>query len=121
MSTPPDRSKSAAAEKPARPRRWWRRLRVALICVVGLALVFRLLLLSLLPTVIASAARYAGVDCSYKRMELSLLGTNAALWDVQIKTKDRTQDLLRTDFVYASFSTWELFRLRLVAWRLEAD
>jgi hypothetical protein len=102
-------------------RRLWRWLRTAAIVIILGLLAFRLLLLILLPTVISRAARYLGVDCRYSRMELSLLSTNAALWDVSITSKDGGQRLLDADYAYVNFSTLQLLRLRLVAWRLEAD
>ncbi|MBX3377810.1 MAG: DUF748 domain-containing protein [Phycisphaeraceae bacterium] len=126
MMTPASGSPSPATSPAPTPAgakksRWRRRLiRLGVIALVAV-LVFRLTLLILLPTAISRTARAMGLDCQYQRMKLSLLGTNASLWNVVVTSKDGSQPVLKAEYANANLSTLQLLQLRLVAFRLEAE
>jgi hypothetical protein len=105
----------------ARPAKWRRRLRRLAIVVVVAVLLFRLALSVLLPTVVHRTARAFGFDLSYGRLDLNLLGTQAAIWDVRLRAKDRPDNILHADYAFGNISSLALFKLKLRAYRLEVD
>jgi hypothetical protein len=119
--TPPPATIEPKLVKTARRWTWKRRLRVGAIVLFIGVIAFRLLLHILLPVAIARTGRLLGYRISYERLQLDVIGTNAALWGVDIKTRDGAQQVLKTDYAYANISTLALFGLRLKALRLEAD
>src|SRR5204863_4436577 len=110
---------SSAVRRP--PGKWRRRFRrLAIVLVVGV-LLFRLALSILLPTVIHKTARSFGFDLSYGRLDLNLLGTQAGIWDVTLRAKDRPDNIVHADYGFANISSLALFKLKLRAYRLEVD
>lgn len=100
---------------------WKRRLRIGAIVLVVGVLGFRLLLAILLPLAISQTAKSLGYRVSYDRLQLSLLGTNAAIWGLDVKTRDGTQQIVKAEYAYGNISSSRLFRLGLKAYRLEVD
>jgi hypothetical protein len=109
------------AAAPKTRGKWRRRFVRTLLALVALALVFRLALAILLPTVIHKTARQLGFDLSYRRLDLNLIGTQAGIWDVVLRPKDGSGEILRNEYAFANISSLALFKLKLVAYRLEAD
>src|SRR4051812_46012857 len=126
---PPDEAAGeGAAAKPAAteaaPRRagkWRRRMWRLAVIVVLAALAFRLALSLLLPAVVHRAAHAFGLDLSYGRLDLNLLGTQAAIWDVTLRPRDGGDALVHADYAFANISSLQLFKLKLRAYRLEVD
>jgi hypothetical protein len=117
---------AAAPEQPApaTPKRkpsWKRRIIYLFAGIVVALLLFRVLLYILLPTVINRTARQFGFDLDYRRLELTLLGGDFAIWDVTLAPRDGRRELVRTDYAFVNASVWELFKLNLTVYRLEAD
>ena len=114
----------AAVEPQAAGRKgkWRRRFVRILVVSVALVVLIRVALAALLPTVIHKTARQFGFDLDYRRLDLNLVGTQAGIWGVSLRPKDAPgEDLVRTDYAFANISSLALFRLKLVAYRVEAD
>lgn len=124
-AAPPEPAKPSEPAKPEpRPRkrrRWLRRLAWTLGILLTLLLIFRIVLIIALPTVINRVGNYYGVDVSYSRLQLSVLGGQAALWDVSVTLKSTGQEVLRAEYLNGNLSVWELFQGRLHLWRAEVD
>jgi hypothetical protein len=104
-----------------RPRRWRRRGVIALIALVGLAVIFRIALVLLLPAVMNKVTRTYKLQCHYDRLDLSLTGGNAAMWGFQLVPQEGGDPVLRADYLQGNISVLALFRGRLVVYRAAAD
>ncbi|HZN64609.1 MAG TPA: DUF748 domain-containing protein, partial [Tepidisphaeraceae bacterium] len=120
----PEEEKAGSPPTPSkRPRgKWRRRLVRGLLAAIALALAFRVALAILLPTVLHKTARQFGFDLNYRRLDLNLLGTQAGIWGLSLRPTDEPDtEVLHTDYAFANLSSLALFKLKLVAYRLEAD
>src|SRR4051812_38116250 len=99
------------AEKPAKAKaapnrgKWRRRLGRTIITLFVLVVLFRVALAVLLPTVIHKTARQLGFDAEYRRLDLNLIGTQAAIWDLVLRPKDSRAQVLHTDYAFANISS----------------
>lgn len=119
-SPAPDRTPDAVPAS-TKPGRWRRRLRRLAVVLVVVLLVGRIALEFLLPVAVSRAARQFGFDAEYRRLTLSITGTQANIWDLVLRPREGGQTLLKVEYANADLSTWQLFRLALVAYRIEAD
>ena len=122
------------AQPPAAPRPWRRRLRRAVVIFIVACIVFRIAVFFLFPVVLRRTAASYGLACSYGRIDLSLLGTDVGIWNLQFTpmpasgrsaapstTPAPAQPLIRSEYVRARISTLALLIGRLHVLRLEAD
>lgn len=131
-TNPPSSPVPPAAKPPAagKPRRNWRRLlgRLSLLLLV-LLVVFRLALTFLLPPLFSKVASYYNLNCSYDRMQLTLLGGDVGLYGLKLTPRDagaagaggKTEPLISAEYVRTSINPWSVLRGKLDIWRLEAD
>jgi hypothetical protein len=120
--TQPDSGESKKIEASGkRPRRWRRRGVIALMALVGLAVIFRIALVLLLPAVMNKVARTYRLQCHYDRLDLSLTGGNAAMWGFQLLPQEGGDPVLRADYLQGNISVVALFRGRLLVYRAAAD
>jgi len=120
--TQPDSGESKKIEASGkRPRRWRRRGLIALMALLGLAVIFRIALVLLLPAVMNKVARTCKLQCHYDRLDLSLTGGNAAMWGFQLLPQEGGDPILRADYLQGDISVLALFRGRLVVYRAAAD
>ena len=104
-----------------RPGRWKRRTIVGLVILLALALILRISVNFVLPVVLSKVARGYKLTCQYDRLELSLLGADAAIFNLQFLPEGGGDPVLRTDYCQADLSLYNLFRGRLVVYRMAAD
>lgn len=102
-------------------RTWKQRLKIAAIVVVVAALLIRVGLNLLLPTVVRKVANAYDLDCTYERMSLGLLSGNAHIWNLELRPSSGGDSIIRADYIQGSISTPNLFRGRLVVYRAEVD
>ncbi|MGD0462945.1 MAG: DUF748 domain-containing protein [Tepidisphaeraceae bacterium] len=120
--TQPDSGESKKIEASGkRPRHWRRRGVIVLIALLGLAVIFRIALVLLLPAVMNKVARTYKLQCHYDRLDLSLTGGNAAMWGFQLFPREGGDPVLRADYLQGNISVLALFRGRLVVYRAAAD
>jgi Domain of Unknown Function (DUF748) len=100
---------------------WPRRFLISLIALVTLTLVVRLLTALLLPIVIDRVARVYGLDCTYDRLALSVLGGNAEIWNVELTPREGGAPILRADYCQGDVSLLNLLRGRLLVYRVATD
>jgi hypothetical protein len=124
-TTQSDKAKASSVhteQKPARPRRSWKRrlLRFGLFVLVA-ALVVRLGLAVLLGFVVRNVASFYGLDITFRSQELALLAGDVGLWDIVIKRSGEPDDIVRVDYVRGNISTLALLQGRLKVSRAEID
>src|SRR5690606_2136212 len=112
-TTPPP-ADSPSPEKPARKpkkrRTWKQRLKITAIVVIVAAIVIRLALNLLLPTVVRKVANAYDLDCTYDRMSLGLLSGNAHIWNLELRPRGGGDSIIHADYIQGSISTANLFR-----------
>jgi hypothetical protein len=107
--------------KPKRKRSWRRRLMVAGVAVLLLALIGRVIIAVAFPTVLHRVAGLYDLVARYSRMELSLLDGDVGLWDLTVTPKSGGEPLMATEYCRADVSALNLLRGRLVVRRAELD
>src|SRR5688572_1425780 len=111
-----------ATAPPTKKKRRWRRLLLwTLIVLVVLAVAARITIALAFPSVLRQVAAAYGLDASYERMELYVLGGDVGLWHLRVAPKDGGEPLLTADYVRGDVSALNLLRGRLVVRRVEAD
>lgn len=109
-------------DKTAKKSRWWRRKgAIILFVLLGLAVIFRVALVVLLPTVMNKVAATFKLQCHYDRLDLSLTGGNAAIWGLRVLPREGGDPVLSADYLQGDISVVALFRGRLVVYRAAAD
>lgn len=105
-----------------RQRRTWRqRIKITLLVLLILAVALRIALTFLLPVVIRKVANTYDLDLRYSRLDLSILGGNANIWDLTLRPKSGGASIVTTDYVHGNISPLNLLQGRLVVWRAEVD
>ncbi|HEX4055787.1 MAG TPA: DUF748 domain-containing protein [Tepidisphaeraceae bacterium] len=108
-------------KKEKRPGRWRRRTIAALIIFIVLALILRVAVNLVLPVVLNKVARSYKLTCQYDRLELSLLGADAAIYNLEFLPEGGGDPVIRMDYCQGDLSLFNLFRGRLVVYRVAAD
>ncbi|MCC6240544.1 MAG: DUF748 domain-containing protein [Phycisphaerales bacterium] len=109
-------------KSPGKPRRWRKRLLYTLVSLVTLAIVLRIALIFLLPVALRKVADRYGLDLTYDRYGLSLLGGNMQLWRLNLTPHGQAdQRLVYVEYIDGDISTWRLLRGQLLVYRAEAD
>jgi hypothetical protein len=110
---------------PAKPKKkkrsWKRRGIITLIVLLVLAIVFRISLVLLLPTVMNKIAQSFKIKCTYDRLDLSLTGGSAAMWNFQLLPVEGGDPIFHADYLQGDISVANLLRGRLVVYRAAAD
>ena len=120
--TQSESGESKKIEKPVKKPRWWRRKSaIVLFVLVGLAVIFRIALVLLLPEVMNKVAGTCKLQCHYDRLDLSLTGGTAAMWGFELLPQEGGDPILRADYLQGDISVLALFRGRLVVYRAAAD
>jgi hypothetical protein len=120
--TQSESGESKKIEKTGKKPRWWRRKSaIVLFVLLGLAVIFRIALVLLLPAVMNKAARTYKLQCHYDRLDLSLTGGTAAMWGFELLPRDGGDPVMRADYLQGDISVLALFRGRLVVYRAAAD
>ena len=120
--TQPESGKSKETEKIEKKPRWWRRKSmIVLMVLLGLAVILRVTIVLLLPTVMNKVAGTFKLQCHYDRLDLSLTGGNAAMWGFQLLPREGGDPVLRADYLQGDISVLALLRGRLVVYRAAAD
>src|SRR5882757_4661449 len=99
-------TKPPSPKKPRRTR--WQRLKLILLALVILACVLRIALNILLPTVIRKVAALYDLDSEYGRMEITLLGGNAHIWNLTLRPKSGGESVIATDYIEGKISPLNL-------------
>ncbi len=129
-STPPADNPSTEPQSPVEPqeptkpkkkRNWRRRITVAVVVMFGLAVILRVAVAFAFPYVLHKVAGFYNLDCTYDRLELSLLGADAGLWRLSITPKEGGEPILQTEYARAHISPLELLIGKLHVYRVEAD
>jgi hypothetical protein len=118
---PEEKRPQPASAGKKKPRRWKRRGIIALIVLVGLAIIFRITLVLLLPSVINKVAHGFKLNAGYDRLDLSLSGGSAALWGFQLSPEEGGDPVFRADYLQGDISVLALLHGRLVVYRAAAD
>ncbi len=107
--------------RPAKRRRWLRRL--LWICVIFLTVivVLRVLLWVSLPWFLDKAMGDYGLHCTYERLNLSLLTGDAELWHLVLSPAEKDDPLAHVEYCRAEVSLTTLLARRLVVPRIEVD
>jgi hypothetical protein len=106
---------------PPPKRRWPRRIRRLVIAVLLLAVISRIVVAVAFPIVLRRVAGFYGLNCSYDRMELSMLSGDAGLWHLTFTPKGDREPIFSSEYIFGDISTLNLLRGRLAVWRVEAD
>lgn len=111
------------AKKPrtARARTWRIRLTRLLVLVVILGLIFRALIYVVFPPVLRKVAGLYGLNATYDRMELYILGGDIGLWGLKLSPAEGGDPFLTVSYCRGSISTAALLRGRLHVGRAEAE
>jgi Domain of Unknown Function (DUF748) len=104
-----------------KPGRWRRRTIFGLFLFIILVLILRIAVNLVLPGVLNKVARSYKLTCHYDRLELSLLGADAAIYNLEFLPEGGGDPVLRTDYCQGDLSLYNLFRGRLVVYRVAAD
>src|SRR5690554_3801693 len=119
-STPaPETASPESAARPRKPRRWRRRIVIALVALLAIGLILRIILYFALPVVINKVAAAFDLNVTFERHELTLLGGDAGLWFVKVTPKSGGVPLLSADYVRGNISPLQLLAGNLVVWRVE--
>ena len=129
MNEMPDTSSGSAESKALRADlpvdkkkgRWFRRLRTLALLVLFLIVASRAIVVVLLPTVLHRVAGYYGMDCTYERLELSVLSGDTGLWHLVLTPKGTRDPLVVVEYCRGDISSLNLLRGKLAVWRVEAD
>jgi hypothetical protein len=110
------------SEKKKKPKRTWaQRFKRLALFVIVIALLVRLAVAVAFPIVLRRVAAFYNLDCSYDRLELSMLSGDAGLWHLTFTPKGQTEPIFNGEYVRGDISVLDLFRGRLDVWRVEAD
>ncbi|MGE3165426.1 MAG: DUF748 domain-containing protein [Planctomycetota bacterium] len=110
----------------SRPRRWRRRLFRAFWIGLGVAIILRIALSLVLPTILARAFAPYRIDAHYESLHLSVLTGDLEVWHLRLLDQpanagDEPLELAHAEYVRADLSVWQLLRGRLVLPIVEAD
>jgi len=113
----------AAEPKPpvSRARRWRIRLTRLLVIVVLVGLVCRALVYFIFPPVLHKVAGLYGLNATYDRIELYLLGGDIGLWGLKLSPSEGGEPFLTVSYCRGSISTMALLRGQLHVDRAEAE
>jgi hypothetical protein len=92
-----------------------------LVAVILLAFVFRLALFFLLRPTLGRISKAYGINITFDRQELTLLGGDVGLWGLKITPKNSSEPLLVCDYVRGHVSPTDLIMAQLHVLRAEAD
>jgi hypothetical protein len=101
--------------------KWRRRISITAVLVVAIAVFVRILIALLLPLVISRVAHAYDLKCDYDRLRLSITGGYAEIWNLQLSPREGGDPLVQSDYCQGDISVLNLFRGRLVIYRLAAD
>ncbi len=116
MTTP-----DPAIPSPRKNRRWRRRIIIALVVFICMTFIVRFLLSALLPSVLNKVAKTYNLTCSYDRLDINLIGGNAAIWNLDLAPKPGDEPIFHADYCQGDISIYNLLKGRLVVYRVAAD
>ncbi|MCB9897681.1 MAG: DUF748 domain-containing protein [Planctomycetes bacterium] len=113
------RAAEAAARRarPRKPGRWKRVLVLVLLVFVAL----RYTVLALLPSIVAGLAASQGLQCTYERLDLSLLGMDVELAHLDLAVADGTDPFLHVEYLRADVAVLALLTGDVIVRRVEID
>src|SRR5206468_11459050 len=85
---PPPVENKTPAPKPAKPRKWRRRILRLVIVLLGVMVILRGSLRFLVPWAINRAASAYNLRCTYERMDLYLVDGDVGIWHLKIEPKE---------------------------------
>ncbi|MBN2489768.1 MAG: DUF748 domain-containing protein [Planctomycetes bacterium] len=117
------RSEPAAPSEaaPHAKRRGWRRVRFWAILLLCLAIGLRLALAIAMPWILGAVAASLDLDCTYDRLDLSVLGGDIELWNLTLKPRGAEDRLVELEYARLDLAMSALFTGRLVVRRAEVD
>ncbi|MCE9592879.1 MAG: DUF748 domain-containing protein [Planctomycetes bacterium] len=119
--TPPAPDPKPDKTKVKKPGRWRRRLfRLAIVLLV-LAVGMRVAVYFLLPSILNKVGDTYGLQITFERQEMVLLGGDVGIWGLKVAPKAGGPALFDADYVRGNISTIALIQGRLHALRVEAD
>jgi hypothetical protein len=101
--------------------KWRRRLSITAVFLVAIAVFLRIVVALLLPLVISRVAHSYDLKCKYDRLSLSISGGYAEIWNLQLSPREGGDAVIQSDYCQGEISVLNLFRGRLVIYRLAAD
>ncbi len=111
---------SSAGQPPAQGR--WKKRTIRILAIAGAAvIIFRLSLVFILPAVLQHALGFYGLNASYQRLSLSVLGGDLSIWDLKIRPASGGPSVLTSEYCHGNVSVLQLFAGRLYLRRVEAD
>jgi hypothetical protein len=117
----PTAAAAAPGKEPRKKRNWRRRLAVAAVLLVGLAVLFRVAMSVAFPIVLKKVAAGYGLDASYDRFTLSLTGGDVGIGNLQFVPVGSAEPLAAAGYVRATISPLQLLVGKLEVWRVETD
>jgi hypothetical protein len=123
----PDQRADAGQIPPAPPsadkprRKWRRRLTILLLVLLVLIVVLRIAITLSLPSVLQKVAARYGLQCTYERSELTMLGGDFGIWHLEVRPAEGGEPLLHAGYCRGNLSTLALLKGKLDVWRVEAD
>src|ERR1700754_2389668 len=104
--SPPDEkspSKMPSDEKPLpakkKRRSWPQRIKLTILVLLILACVMRIAVNILLPTVVRKVANAFDLYCEYGRMDMSVIGGNAHIWNLVLRPKSGGESIIQADYL----------------------
>ena len=119
--TPDKKPSDGSAARESRARKWRKRLTRITIFLVVLAFVMRAVVQVVFPPVLRKVAKAYGLNATYDRLELYLVGGDVGLWGLRFTPIAGGEPVLATAYCRASISELGLFRGRLDVNRVEAE
>jgi hypothetical protein len=89
-----------------------------------LAFLFRITLTLAMPALLRKVTGYYDLDCTYNRLQLSLLGGDVGLYGLEIRPRNApaaTPPVISSGYCRLSINPLRVLRGRLDVWRVEAD
>jgi hypothetical protein len=102
-------------------RRWPRRLLWILTIFIVLIVILRLALWVSLPWIINKTIKGYDLQCTYERLDFSILTGDAELWHMELKPTDSNDSFVYIEYCRADVSVTTLLSHQLVIPRIEVD
>ncbi len=116
-----DGDKKSGSVKIKKGRRWSRRLLWILTVFIVLVVILRVALWISLPWIINKTIKGYDLQCSYERLDFSILTGDAELWHMELKPADSNESFVYIEYCKADISVTTLLSHQLVIPRIEID
>ncbi len=116
-----DGDKKNSSVKKNKGRRWSRRLLWILTVFIVLIVILRIALWISLPWIINKTIKGYDLQCSYERLDFSILTGDAELWHMELKPADSNESFVYIEYCKADISVTTLLSHQLVIPRVEID